>query len=183
MQLLAQDLRRPDRQLHTPYCHAQSESARPNKSWGQAVATLGRPHCQEVFGSATVRKNLDSVAPQCRYGLASQNNWTCGFTLSVGMQCAIRVRAQGTVCAHGSPPPRPQASVWRPRCWLGSACRRLRQFSCLKSRPQRGATVLRTHMYPAPDPEDTRDIRTGKRSWYNCGLSRIHNHGFEKPPQ
>ena len=33
--------------------HAENQSAGPNFSWGQAVAALGRPHCQECFGSGT----------------------------------------------------------------------------------------------------------------------------------
>ena len=40
-----------------------------NKSWRQAVATLGRPHCQECFGSATAKKILTVGPPQCSYGL------------------------------------------------------------------------------------------------------------------
>ena len=34
-----------------PRIHAQSESAGPNISWGQAIATVKRPHCQDCFGS------------------------------------------------------------------------------------------------------------------------------------
>ena len=33
-------------------CHAQNESAGPTFPWFQAVATVGRPHCQELCGSA-----------------------------------------------------------------------------------------------------------------------------------
>ena len=41
--------------------HAQSESAGPKHSWGQAVATLGRPHCQECFGGGTRALNNSAV--------------------------------------------------------------------------------------------------------------------------
>ena len=77
----------PHRPRPPPTAHAQSESAGPNFSWGLAVATLGRPgseaHCQEFFGSGTVRKILTVGPPQCSYGLAPRFFWTCGFTLSV----------------------------------------------------------------------------------------------------
>ena len=49
---------------------AQSESAGPKHSWGQAVATLGRPHNQDVFSSATAKYILIVGPPQCSYGLA-----------------------------------------------------------------------------------------------------------------
>ena len=64
--------------------HAQSESAGPNKSWGQPVATLGRPHCHMFFLTVALPKRLLTVGPpQCSYGLAPRKRWTRGFTLSV----------------------------------------------------------------------------------------------------
>ena len=63
--------------------HAQSESAGPKLSWGQAVATLGRPHCQDFSDSGTAKKPDSGASPQRSYGLAPRKCWTCGFTLSV----------------------------------------------------------------------------------------------------
>ena len=69
----------------TTIYHAQSESAGPTFSWGQAVATLGRPHCHMFFSdSGTAKKLLTVGPPQCSCGLAPRMFWTRGFTLSVG---------------------------------------------------------------------------------------------------
>ena len=60
----------PPRAVHAPPCdatplpNAQNESASPTFSWGQTVAPLGRPHCQEFVWQW-------------------QNVWTRGFILSV----------------------------------------------------------------------------------------------------
>ena len=43
-------------------CHAQSESAGPKQSWRQAVATLGKPHCQKFFWQCHCQKDSDSGA-------------------------------------------------------------------------------------------------------------------------
>ena len=58
---------------------------------GQAVATLGRPHYQDIFGSGTAKNILIVGPPQCSYGLAPRMFWTCGFTLSVGVPKAAEL--------------------------------------------------------------------------------------------
>ena len=45
--------------------HAQSKSAGPKFSWGQAVARLGRPHCQDISDGGTGKKLLTVGPPQC----------------------------------------------------------------------------------------------------------------------
>ena len=67
--------------------HAQSESAGPKNTWRQAVATLGRPHCQECFGSAR----------------------TCGFTLSMGRQ-EYKKTGEGSLVRGDTPGTRPNIS-------------------------------------------------------------------------
>ena len=55
----------------------------PGRSYSR---TLGRPHRQELFASATVRNILTVGPSQSSYGLAPRKLWTCGFTLSVDMR-------------------------------------------------------------------------------------------------
>ena len=47
---------------------------------------MERPHCQDFSVSVTAKTLLTHTVgpPQCSYGLAPRNVWTCGFTLSVG---------------------------------------------------------------------------------------------------
>ena len=79
--------------------HAQSESAGPNKSWRQAVATLGRPHCPDSFGNGTARTFLTVGPPQCSYSLPPRFVWTCGFTLSVVTNGDKRAASPGVAVA------------------------------------------------------------------------------------
>ena len=51
----------------TTCSRAHSECAGPKFSWGQAVATLGRPHRQEVFGSAEIQTACATLAPKSTF--------------------------------------------------------------------------------------------------------------------